>query len=210
MSHPRPRIAVIVGSARPVRIGDQLGASIAAVIDDAVDADIRVLDLRDIALPMLDEPVMAALGQYAHDHTKRWAAEIADTDAVVFLTPQYNGGYPASLKNAIDYLGAEWRGRPGAIVSYGGQGGPLSAAQLTGVLQFIGIDLAETQPQLVIERTDYTPDWHLGDPDAVVARDTPALQAMAAELVAKVQDAANAQDAAGVQDAAKEAVVAPA
>ncbi|WP_448231910.1 NADPH-dependent FMN reductase [Microbacterium lacticum] len=123
MTGIRPRIAIIVGSARPVRIGDQLGAEIARVVEASSDADVRTLDLREIGLPMLDEPLMAALGQYAHAHARVWAAQVADADAVIFLTPQYNGGHPASLKNAIDYLGAEWRGLPGAIVSYGGRGG---------------------------------------------------------------------------------------
>lgn len=135
MTGIRPRIAIMVGSARPVRIGDQLGAEIARVVEASSDADVRTLDLCGIGLPMLDEPLMAALGQYAHAHARAWAAQVADADAVIFLTPQYNGGHPASLKNAIDYLGAEWRGLPGAIVSYGGRGGPLAADQLAGVRQ---------------------------------------------------------------------------
>ncbi len=187
MTGIRPRIAIMVGSARPVRIGDQLGAEIARVVEASSDADVRTLDLCGIGLPMLDEPLMAALGQYAH--ARAWAAQVADADAVIFLTPQYNGGYPASLKNAIDYLGAEWRGLPGAIVSYGGRGGPLAADQLAGVLQFIGVDLTETQPQLVIERTDYTPEWRLGDAETVVQRNTAPIEALAAELVAKVEAA---------------------
>ena len=189
MTGIRPRIAIIVGSARPVSIGDQLGAEIARVVEASSDADVRTLDLREIGLPMLDEPLMAALGQYAHAHARAWAAQVADADAVIFLTPQYNGGYPASLKNAIDYLGAEWRGLPGAIVSYGGRGGPLAADQLAGALQFIGVDLTETQPQLVIERTDYTPEWRLGDAETVVQRNTAPIEALAAELVAKVEAA---------------------
>lgn len=65
-------------------------------------------------------------------------AQIAALDGVIFFTPQYNAGYPTSLKNAIDCLGAEWRGLPAAVVSYGGRGGPQSAAQLSYVLAFAG------------------------------------------------------------------------
>ncbi len=71
MTAQRPRIALMVGSARPVRIGDQLGASIAEIVRGAADVDVEVLDLRELALPILDEPVMAGMNQYAHDHTRR-------------------------------------------------------------------------------------------------------------------------------------------
>lgn len=186
MSETRPTISIIVGSARPVRVGRQLGDAVADIIREAVDADVRILDLYEIALPMLDEPLMAALGQYQNPHTLAWAEQISSSDAVVFLTPQYNAGYPASLKNAIDYLFAEWRGRPSAIVSYGGHGGAKSAQQLRAVLEFIGADLVDAQPQLVISPTDYTPEWNLADPVDVVARFSEQLRTVALELEAEI------------------------
>ncbi|WP_317624034.1 NADPH-dependent FMN reductase [Brevibacterium casei] len=70
---------------------------------------------------------------------------VSEADGIVFVTPQYNGGYPASLKNAIDYLFAEWRDKPALIVSYGGHGGGMSGAQLRSVLEFIGVDLRRRQ-----------------------------------------------------------------
>ena len=152
MSQNRPRISLIVGSTRPVRIGRQLTDATASVFADTVDADIQVLDLAEINLPLLDEPLMAGMNQYSHAHTFAWAKQIAESDAVVFVTPQYNAGYPAALKNAIDYLYAEWKGRPAAIISYGAHGGGAAAKQLREVLEFIGLDLVPGHGAFTIER----------------------------------------------------------
>lgn len=189
-----PRISIIVGSTRPVRIGRQLSDSIAKLLADNVDAEVQILDLAEIALPLLDEPLMAGMNQYQHAHTHAWAKTIAESDAVLFVTPQYNGGYPAALKNAIDYLYAEWKGRPSAIVSYGGHGGLAAAAQLRQVLEFIGLDLAEESSAFTILPTDYSREWFLNDSDEVVARYTDELLAIGAALLAKI-DAAEAQAA---------------
>lgn len=189
MSQTRPRISLIVGSTRPVRIGRQLTDATASVIADTVDADIQILDLAEIALPMLDEPLMAGMNQYSHDHTFAWAKQIADSDAVVFVTPQYNAGYPASLKNAIDYIYAEWKNKPSAIVSYGGHGGVASAKQLREVLEFIGLDLVDDSIAYTIGQTDYTPEWALGDADDVVSRYTDQVREMAGALAEKIGSA---------------------
>lgn len=181
-----PRISIIVGSTRPVRIGRQISDSVASVLSERLEAEIQILDLAEIALPLLDEPLMAGLNQYQHAHTKAWAKTIADTDAVIFVTPQYNGGYPAALKNAIDYLLAEWKQKPGAIISYGGHGGMASAAQLRQVLEFIGLDLIDTDVPLTIQHTDYTPEWSLADSDAVIARDADAIGALGDAVFAKI------------------------
>ncbi len=78
------------------------------------------VDLADLALPMFDEPEHPRFGRYQHDHTKRWQALVAPADAVVFVTPEYNWSFPASLKNALDFLNPEWRDKPVGFVSYGG------------------------------------------------------------------------------------------
>lgn len=195
MSQTRPRISLIVGSTRPVRIGRQLADATASVIADTVDADVQILDLAEIGLPLLDEPLMAMMQQYSNDHTKEWARTIAESDAVVFVTPQYNAGYPAALKNAIDYLHAEWQNKPSAIVSYGGHGGIASAAQLRQVLEFIGLDLAPNDVNVTIARTDYTPEWGLGDADDVISRYTDQVQALAGELIEKIDADENEQAA---------------
>ena len=75
-----------------------------------------------------------------------------EADAVVFVTPQYNWGYPASLKNAVDHLHGEWAGKPAMIVSYGSRGGGLCAGQLRQVLQGLDMRTVETMPGLKLGR----------------------------------------------------------
>ena len=134
-----PRVALVVSSTRPVRVGGQLGVRLAQIIEgDHLGIEVVTIDLRELALPFLDEPRMASLGGYVHEHTRRWAATITDLDAMIVLTPQYNWGYPAPLKNAIDYLFAEWRGLPGLLVTYGTHGGTKCYDQITQVLDRVG------------------------------------------------------------------------
>jgi len=164
-----PLIRIIVGSVRPVRVGDQIAHALAPLVREISGARVEVLDLADLNLPLLDEPRMPAMGDYQHAHTERWSRLIAESDGVVFLTPQYNGGYPASLKNAIDFLFHEWKAKPSLIVSYGGHGGGLSGAQLRGVLEFIGLDLVDDNVEITLPHDAYGPDWRLVAPEALVA-----------------------------------------
>ena len=108
------RIGIVTSSTRPTRIGHHVAQWVASQAPDGVE--VEPIDLRDLALPLLDEPEMPSSGQYAHEHTKRWAALVDGVDAVVFVMPEYNRGYNAALKNAIDYLYAQWQGKPVACV----------------------------------------------------------------------------------------------
>lgn len=101
---------------------------------------VEVLDLADIALPISDEPNHPRLKQYVHEHTRNWSAMIERGDAVVIVTPEYNHSFPASLKNALDYLHQEWMGKPVAMVTYGGTSSGLRSAQhLKTVLLALGM-----------------------------------------------------------------------
>jgi NAD(P)H-dependent FMN reductase len=99
--------------------------------------DYEIVDLAAWPLPADDEPGIPALGKYVQGHTQAWSSKIASADGFVIVTPQYNWGYPAPLKNAIDHLYREWAGKPVLIVSYGGHGGGKCAAQLRQVLEGI-------------------------------------------------------------------------
>ena len=129
---------MITGSTRPVRIGDQIAAQIASLANELGSATATVEDLAVRALPLLDEPQPAALGGYVHQHSSDWSATVAGADAVVLVTPEYNGGYPAALKNAIDYLFSEWQGKPALVVSYGPHGGTRVQKQLSEVASLSG------------------------------------------------------------------------
>ncbi len=117
------RVAVIIGSTRPQRRGEAVGKWVYELARRRGDAQFELIDLKEVGLPLLDEPVPASGGQYAHEHTKAWSRRIEPFDAFVFVTPEYNHGPPAALKNAIDFLYKEWNGKACGFVSYGGDGG---------------------------------------------------------------------------------------
>jgi NAD(P)H-dependent FMN reductase len=117
------KIAIILGSTRPGRNGEQVARWVLEQASAHHDAQFELVDLRDFPLPHLDEPVPPAMGQYQHEHTRRWAAEISGFDGFVIVTPEYNHGTSGVLKNAIDYLYAEWNNKAVGFVSYGSVGG---------------------------------------------------------------------------------------
>jgi NAD(P)H-dependent FMN reductase len=136
------RIGIILGSTRPNRNGEQVARWVHDMASRRGDAEFELIDLRDYPLPHLDEPVPPAYGQYQHAHTRAWAETIASFDGFVLVTPEYNHSVPAVLKNALDYLNAEWTNKAAGIVSYGGTGGTRAAEQLRlicGALQLADV-----------------------------------------------------------------------
>lgn len=117
------RVAVIIGSTRPTRRGAAVGKWVYEVARKRQDAEFELVDLLDFNLPLLDEPVPASQNQYSKEHTKAWSKKIASFDAFIFVTPEYNHGPNAALKNALDFLYSEWTNKACAFVSYGGDGG---------------------------------------------------------------------------------------
>jgi len=124
-----PNLTIIVGSTRPGRAGAPIAQWFAARAKDHGGFDVNVVDLAELGLPLLDEPNHPRLRTYTQQHTKDWSAIVDAADAVVFVTPEYNYGYPASVKNAIDYLHQEWRDKPVGFVSYGGVAAGTRAVQ---------------------------------------------------------------------------------
>ena len=130
-----PNLTIIVGSTRPGRAGLPISQWFTARAKDHGGFDVNVVDLAELDLPLLDEPNHPRLGKYSKRHTKEWSAIIDAADAIVFVTPEYNYGYPASIKNAIDYLHKEWNYKPVGFVSYGGiAAGTRAVQQLKQVL----------------------------------------------------------------------------
>jgi NAD(P)H-dependent FMN reductase len=124
-----PTLQIIVASTRPGRVGLPIGQW---VRDRAVEHgafEVELIDLAEMNLPFLDEPKHPRLGEYQHQHSKDWSATIARGDAFVFVTPEYNHSFNAPLKNAIDFLYAEWQYKPAGFVSYGGVAGGTRAVQ---------------------------------------------------------------------------------
>jgi NAD(P)H-dependent FMN reductase len=124
------QIGIILGSTRPNRNGEQVARWVHDVAAQRSDAEFELVDLRDYPLPHLDEPVPPSLGQYQHDHTKEWAAKIECFDGFVMVTPEYNHSTSGVLKNALDYLYAEWNNKAVGFVSYGSAGGTRAVEHL--------------------------------------------------------------------------------
>jgi NAD(P)H-dependent FMN reductase len=125
-----PRLQVVIGSTRPGRVGLPVGRWFAAHARAHGAFDVELVDLLELDLPFMDEPNHPRLGQYTHQHTKDWSAKVAAADAFVFVTPEYNYGLTAPLKNAIDFLHNEWLYKPVGFVSYGGVAGGTRAVQM--------------------------------------------------------------------------------
>ncbi len=139
------KIAILTGSTRPGRNNESVARW---VLDNATrrgDAEFELVDIADYNLPLLDEPIPASLHQYTKDHTKRWAEKIGAFDGFVIVTPEYNHGTSAALKNALDYLYAEWNNKAVGFVSYGSIGGARAVESLrlvAGELQMADVRTA--------------------------------------------------------------------
>ncbi len=145
------RLAILTGSTRPGRRGALVSDWIRDLAVEHIDGagrgvEMAVVDVADAGLPLLDEPVPAAIGDYHHAHTQRWAKTIVGFDGFIVVTPEYNHSMPASLKNAIDYLFAEWNDKAAGFVSYGLNGGTRAVEHLR--LTFAEVKVACVRSQV--------------------------------------------------------------
>ncbi|EXL02560.1 NADPH-dependent FMN reductase [Aquamicrobium defluvii] len=123
------RLNIIVGSTRPGRVGPIFARWFADFAREHGKFEPVLVDIAEFDLPLFDEPKHPRLGQYENAHTKRWSQTIAEGDAFVFVTPEYNYFIPAPLVNAITYLSTEWNYKPAGFLSYGGVSGGLRAVE---------------------------------------------------------------------------------
>ena len=125
-------VSVIVGSTRQGRFSEKPAQWILQHLRNRTEIEARLLDLRDFPMPFFDQPMPPALPgrpPYEHEVVKKWTAQIAAADAFVFVTPEYNYGTSAVLKNAIDWVYPEWNRKAAAFVSYGSAMGARSVQQ---------------------------------------------------------------------------------
>ncbi len=166
-----PHIITLLGSTRQGRVGGAIGAWFASIADARNDITHELVDLRDVGLPFFDSPVPPAMGAAPEDpRAVTWAETVAAADGYVFLTPEYNHGYPGVLKNAIDHLHREWRRKPVAFVGYGGPGAGIRAVeQLRQVV--VELEMVPLRHQVSIARAYMALDdqgrpsepWHQDD-----------------------------------------------
>lgn len=124
-----PKLHIVIASTRPIRTGAPVGVWAAEQARQHGGFDVEVVDLKDVGLPLLDEPSHPRERRYEHEHTLRWSETVQRADAFVLVLPEYNGGPPASLVNALSYLYHEWLYKPVGFVSYGGVSGGLRSVQ---------------------------------------------------------------------------------
>jgi NAD(P)H-dependent FMN reductase len=126
----RPTLLILIASTRPGRVGLPVAEWFRDRAVEHGDFTVEVVDLADLNLPFMDEPNHPRLRRYEHQHTKDWSALVDRADAFIFVMPEYNYGFNAPLKNAIDYLNQEWRYKPVGFVSYGGVSAGTRAVQM--------------------------------------------------------------------------------
>ncbi|MDA8330829.1 MAG: NAD(P)H-dependent oxidoreductase [Candidatus Dormibacteraeota bacterium] len=127
---PRPLLQIVIGSTRPGRVGLPVSQWFHGHAVTHGGFDLEVVDLARVNLPLLDEPKHPRFHEYVHEHTKAWSRTVTRADAFVFVVPEYNYGFNAATKNAIDYLNHEWQYKPIGFVSYGGVAAGTRAVQM--------------------------------------------------------------------------------
>ena len=148
------KIGIIIGSTRPGRNGEQVARWVLENASERTAADYEIVDLLDYNLPHLDEAVPASMGMYANEHTKAWAAKIDSLDGFVFVTPEYNHSTSGALKNAIDFVYAEWNNKAAGFVSYGSAGGTRAVEHLRLIVG--ELQIADVRAQLSLSfATDF-------------------------------------------------------
>lgn len=129
------KIKVIVGSTRQNRFSEKPAQWIFEEIKKLDGIEAELLDLRDYPMPFFDDPMSPSMagGKYSNETVKKWAEKISDGDGFIIVAPEYNHGYPAVLKNAMDVIYPEWNRKPVGFVSYGSALGARSVEQLRQV-----------------------------------------------------------------------------
>lgn len=142
------KIGIILGSTRPGRNGEQVAKWVLEQANKRGDAQYELVDVAAFNLPLLDEAVPAGYGQYAHEHTKKWAEAIKQYDGFVMVTPEYNHSPGVALKNALDFIYAEWNNKAVGFVSYGSAGGARAVEHLRQIAA--ELQLADVRAQVML------------------------------------------------------------
>ncbi len=164
-------ISVIVGSTRENRFSEKPAQWIFQHLKKRSHIKAQLLDLRDYPMPFFDQPVPPAMpgrGPYENEVVKKWTAEIARSDGFIFVNPEYNHGYPAVLKNALDWVYPEWNRKACAFVSYGSVSGARSIEQLRQVA--IELQLAPIRSSIHIPPETFMLHFKGGDINAGLAQ----------------------------------------
>jgi NAD(P)H-dependent FMN reductase len=182
------RIAIVIGSTRPTRICRGIAEWALTAVRQSSSLRYEVVDLAEVNLPFLDEPLKAALHQYEHERTRAWSRLVSSYAGFLFVFPQYNWGYPGVLKNALDYLYDEWRDKPASFLTYGTRGGNKAAQQFATVLQGLHMRALDDHIEAVITDADVDASWQLKDIDTTMRPVLPQLEKIDAQMIEALDD----------------------
>jgi NAD(P)H-dependent FMN reductase len=177
-------ISVIIGSTREGRFSEKPARWILQYLQKREGIEARLLDLREFPMPFFDQPMPPAMPgrpPYEHDVVGRWTAAIAASDAFIFVTPEYNYGTSAVLKNAIDWVYPEWNRKAAAFVSYGSAMGARSVQQLRETA--IEIQMAPVRSSVHIPVSTLWAHFQVGDVDKGLAELEKQAQTMIDDLL---------------------------
>jgi NAD(P)H-dependent FMN reductase len=157
------KIGIIIGSTRPGRNASAVADWVNDIAQTREDVVFELVDIADYDLPLLDEPYPPSMAQYTKDHTKKWAEKINTFDGFVFVTPEYNHSVSAALKNAIDFIYAEWNNKAAGFVSYGSASGTRAVEHLRQIMAELQVADVRTQVMLSLftdfeNFSDFKPD----------------------------------------------------
>ena len=161
-------LKIITSTTREGRTGIHIAKWITEFAQTKSSFNVHLLDIAEINLPLMDEPNHPRFQQYTHEHTKNWSKMIEDADAYIIVLGEYNYGFPAPIKNALDYLFNEWKYKPLAFVSYGGVSAGLRSTQmLKQVVTTLGMVPIPEQVNIpfhakfIDEEKIFHPDMHM-------------------------------------------------
>ena len=160
MTSPRPRIGIIIGSTREGRFGDKPAHWIHEIAKQRTDLDAELIDLRDHPLPFFNEALPLAYAPARNEAARRWSDKLATLDGLVVVTPEYNHGPAAVLKNAFDYALREFHRKPIGFVGYGGVGAARAVEQLRQVT--IELQMAPVRNAVHIGMVEFLGIWQQG------------------------------------------------
>jgi NAD(P)H-dependent FMN reductase len=145
-------IGIIIGSTRPGRLAPDVASWIYQLASERREVECELIDIAELNLPFLDEPLPPSLGRYSKSHTLRWARKVAALDAFVFVTPEYNHSVPPALKTAIDFIYAEWNNKAAGFVSYGSGLGLRAVEHLRAIMG--ELQIADVRSQVALSLFD--------------------------------------------------------
>lgn len=177
------KIQLIIGSTRDGRLAPAIAQWIQDQAAKNNDIDLEVVDLKEVNLPIFHEATPPAYAPSSTDAGKAWASKVGEAEGYIFLTPEYNRGYTPAIKNAIDYLVEEWKGKPATVVSYGYiDGGGNANKQLHEVLAWHKMQLADEPVAIHLNGDMFNEDRSLKDTSDIFAQYEEQFQTVLAHL----------------------------